>query len=135
MTIAPVSSIPRQPVRPWVDLLSRLCARISGRREPASPTPTTSPQPIVSTPAGALSSRAHWDCVAAVVERATASAILAREAQLAARAQLEMAEYALDLLFEEVATVMPITQKVRSLRPLAAAAASAVTARPVAMAA
>lgn len=133
VTTAAVSRVLPQPARSRVGLLARLRARLgpSGEREATRALPSLPPQPAVGVPSRALSSGGHWARVAAVVDRATNSAMLVREAQLAARGQLEMAEYALDLLFDEVATVMPISRKVRSLRPLP----SAAPARPIAMAA
>lgn len=63
---------------------------------------------------------AHWSRVAAVVDRATRSAATVRQAQAAALAQLEMAEYALDLLLDEVAAVMPLPQAAARVVPTVA---------------
>lgn len=100
------SGVPSPPRPVWRTRLAALWTR----RQPAAPAPRALRQP--SAPIGLA---AQWHKVAAVVDRAALSARTMREAQASAIAQLEMAEYALDRLLEEIATVMP-TERVGMAR-------------------
>lgn len=100
-----------------------LIASIFERRHPAIPTrsSTTSAQPKPRVPAQPLGPVAHWQRVAEVVERATSTARAVKDMQASARAQIEMAEYALDRLLEELAAVVPMDNRATMRRQPAAA--------------
>ena len=68
-------------------------------------------------PAEPLDPALHWARVAAVVDGATQSASRVRGMQADALARVEMAEYALGRLIDDVAVVMPAAAQARTPTP------------------
>ena len=68
-------------------------------------------------PAKPLDPALHWARVAAVVDGATQSACRVRDMQADALARVEMAEYALGRLIDDVVVVMPAAAQARTPTP------------------
>lgn len=64
------------------------------------------PETAISVPRRALTRQEHWSRVASVIERASVTASTIESLQAAARMQLELAEYAMDRIFEDAAPAM-----------------------------
>lgn len=116
-----IHHIPPTPRAPrWRRALAALhrAFAFAGSREQIAPAPPRA----FAMPPQPLSPAQHWSRMAAVIETAGRATDLARELQEKALVQLEVAEFALDQIFDEVAEVMAITPRMRTTRERVTAA-------------
>lgn len=88
-----------------LDRMLRSTKRAASGEQATPRKPATAPVRLPATP---MTLAAQWSRVATVVERANQSHKTMCDLQSAAAQQLELAEYALDRLMGELASVMPL---------------------------
>jgi hypothetical protein len=94
-------SVKGQSIR-WTGFLRRLV----GLNAPAA-APQPAPRRDVALPLTALAPSAHWDRVSAVVQQSFARLEAVKGCQALAQQQLDVADYVLQALVDELRAVMP----------------------------
>lgn len=78
------------------------------RLEPSAPAPA---RPPIVVPAAPLVAGVHWTRVSTIVQAASRSTVRMLELQSSARAQVDLAEYALDHLLADIANLVTLPLK------------------------